>query len=84
MSREKQGYRDQLVYFKERLEELYPERTPIMLTTEQVAEVLGCNVKTVISNINKRYNPLPAKNIGTGRKIYRVAVTDLARWSIGG
>lgn len=84
MAREKQGYRDQLVYFKERLEELYPERTPIMLTTEQVAEVLGCNVKTVISNINKRYNPLPAKNIGTGRKIYRVAVTDLARWSIGG
>ena len=84
MSREKAGYRDHLAYIRERLEELYPGAAPIMLSTEQVAAVLGCNVKTVISNINKRYNPLPAKNIGSGRKIWRVAVTDLARWSIGG
>ena len=84
MAREKQGYRDQLVFFKEKLDELYPDKTPLMLTTEQVAAVLGCNIKTVIANINKRYNPLPAKNIGCGRKIYRVALTDLARWSIGG
>lgn len=84
MPREKLGYRDHLVFIKDKLDELYPGENLIMLTTEQVAAVLGCNVKTVISNINKRYNPLPAKNIGNGRKVYRVAVTDLARWSVGG
>lgn len=82
--REKEGYRDMLSLLRERVAELFPDKCGAMLSTEQVAAVLGCNVKTVVSNINKRYNPLPAKNIGQGRKIYRVAITDLARWSIGG
>lgn len=82
--REKMGYRDMLSYITERVAELYPDKCGAMLSTDQVAAVLGCNVKTVVANINKRYKPLPAKNIGNGRKVYRVAITDLARWSIGG
>jgi hypothetical protein len=82
MSREKEGFRDQLELVTRKIEEKYPNSLG-MLTTEQVADFLGCNVKTVLVNINRKNNPLPAKNIGTGRKIWRVPITGLARWSLG-
>ena len=82
MAREKEGYREQLELMTRRIEERFPGSLG-MLTTEQVAEFLECNVKTVLSNINKRYQPLPAKNIGTGRTIWRIPITGLARWSLG-
>lgn len=81
--RDKKGYREQLAYLTERIHELYGDNRLTMLSTEQVSEVIGCNVKTVVANINKARDPLPAKNIGIGRKVYRVAITELARWMVG-
>lgn len=83
MPREKIGYRDNLALITERITESFPESMGV-LTTEQVAAFLGCNVKTVLRNINKKYNPLPARNIGVGRNVYRIAITELARWTLGG
>lgn len=82
MAREKIGYRDNLAFITERISETFPDSMGV-LTTEQVAAFLGCNVKTVIRNIQKKYHPLPARNIGCGRTIYRVAITELARWTLG-
>lgn len=81
MAREKEGYREQLELITRKIEERFPESLG-MLTAEQVAEYLGCNVRTVHSNIKRRYNPLPAKNIAVGRTVWRIPVTGLARWSL--
>ena len=83
MAREKVGYRDNLALITERISETFPESMGV-LTTQQVATFLGCDVKTVLRNIQRRYNPLPARDIGTGRKVYRIAITELARWTLGG
>ena len=83
MAREKVGYRDNLALITERITESFPDSMGV-LTTQQVATFLGCDVKTVVRNIQKKYNPLPARNIGCGRTIYRVAITELARWTLGG
>ena len=82
MAREKEGYREHLELVTRKLEAQFPKSNG-MLTTEQVAEFLICTEKTVRKNINKKRNPLPAINIGVGRTLYRVPVTELARWSLG-
>ena len=82
MAREKEGYRDNLELITRKIEEKYPDSLG-MLTTEQTANFLGCNVKTVLRLIERKSNPLRAVNIGTGRNIWRVSVTELARWSLG-
>ena len=51
--REKLNYREQLEIITRKIEERFPESMG-MLTTEQVAEFLGCNVKTVLNNIHRR------------------------------
>ena len=81
MAREKEGYREQLELITRKIEERFPESMG-MLTPAQVAEFLGCNIKTVHNNINRRYNPLPAKNIAVGRTVWRIPITGLARWSL--
>lgn len=82
MSREKEGYRETLELITRKIEERFPQSMGV-LTAEQCAEFLGCNIKTVLNNINKRNNPIPAKNIGVGRVIWRVPITGLARWCCG-
>ena len=61
----------------------YPEKA--FLKPREAAEVLGCNIKTVYSCIERRYNPLPARNISNGikNKAYIIPVTELCRWSMG-
>ena len=83
MAREKIGYRDNLALITERISETFPNSMGV-LTTQQVATFLDCDVKTVLRNIQRRYNPLPARDIGNGRKVYRIAITELARWTLGG
>ena len=82
MAREKEGFRDQLELITRKIEERYPDSLG-MLTTEQVADYLGCTVKTVLNNINRRCDPLPAKNISVGRTVWRIPIISLARWSMG-
>lgn len=81
MAREKEGYRDNLELITRKIEERFPNSMG-MLTTEQVAEFLDCNVKTVLNNINRRTNALPARNIGNGRTVWRIPITGLARWTL--
>lgn len=83
MPREIAGFREQYEIALKRIEDLFPNAVG-MLTTAQAAEYLGCNIKTVIKLINKKHNPLPAKDIGIGRTVYRVPIANLVRWSIGG
>ena len=83
MAREKIGYRDNLALITERISETFPNSMGV-LTTQQVATFLDCDVKTVLRNIQRRCNPLPARDIGNGRKVYRIAITELARWTLGG
>ena len=81
MAREKEGYRENLELITRKIEERFPNSMG-MLTTEQVAEFLNCNVKTVLNNINRRINALPARNIGNGRTVWRIPITGLARWTL--
>lgn len=81
--REKQDYRTQLEIATRKIEERFPDSLG-MLTPKQAAEYLGCNIKTVHASILRRKDPLPATNIGAGRKIYRIPIASLARWSLGG
>ena len=81
--REKEGYREQLALITERITEAFPASLG-MLTVEQAAAFLQCDVKTVRRAITRRVNPLAAVNIGMGkRKQYRIAITTLARFSLG-
>lgn len=79
--REKQDYREQLEIVTRKIEEQFPDSMG-MLTAEQAAKYLGCDIKTVRSNIKRKVNPLPAKNIGIGRTVYRIPIASLARWSL--
>lgn len=83
MPREIASYREQYEVASRLIEKKYPNCTG-MLTTEQTADYLGCNVKTVLKLINRRTNPLPAKDVGVGRVIWRVPMAALVRWSVGG
>ena len=61
----------------------YPEKA--FLKPKEAAELLGCNIKTIYQCIERRYNPLPARNISGGikNKSYIIPVTELCRWSMG-
>ena len=80
MSRQAQGYYELL----ELVERKHPDKA--FLKPREVAELLGCNIKTVMAAINKKYNPLPARNVGGGikNKSYLVPVTEFCRWAITG
>lgn len=79
MSREIEGLNELIELVKKK----YPEKA--FLKPREVADVLGCNIKTVYQCIERRYNPLPARNISGGikNKSYIVPVTELCRWSMG-
>lgn len=77
---EKQGYREQL----EVLLKMFPNRTA--LNVQEVAKVMNCNERTVKAAIERRKDPLPARNIAQSsaqRKRYLIPITALARWQIG-
>lgn len=78
MAREKVDYREQLALVYEK----FPD-TNGYLKAEEVAVILGCNVKTVYERAKDRRNPLPSKNIGGTRKILRFPIAGLVRWSLG-
>lgn len=81
MPREKEGYREHLEYLVQKIDRSYPDAKG-MLSVEQVADILGCNEKTVLNCIHRRSNPLPAVNIASGRKLWKIPVTGLARWTL--
>lgn len=78
MSKQMQGYYEML----ELIEKKYPDRA--FLKPKEAAEIMGCNIKTVMVAINKRYNPLPARNVSSGikNKSYIIPVTELCRWAV--
>ena len=80
MSKQMQGYYEML----ELIEKKHPNKA--FLKPKEVAELMGCNIKTVVSAINKKHNPLPARNVGGGarNKSYIVPVTELCRWAVAG
>lgn len=79
MAREMEGLNELI----ELVTKKYPGKA--FLKPREAAEVLGCNIKTVYSCIERRYNPLPARNISAGikNKAYIIPVTELCRWSMG-
>lgn len=78
--REKEHYREQLALINEQ----YPDK--IMLTVAEASAVLGVCPRTVKAMIERKRNPLPAQNIGTGnkQKIYIIPKTAVASFSAGG
>lgn len=82
MAREKIDYREQIAFMYERINERFPGNLGY-LTAAEVAEVLGCNIKTVYERVKDARNPLPSKNIGGGKKTLRFPVASLVRWSLG-
>lgn len=77
MAREKAGYRDALEF----ITQMFPDR--VALKPSEVAEYLGVNIKTVTAAIQRKRDPLPAKDVGGGKKnhSYIIPITELARWS---
>lgn len=77
--REKEHYREQLELINER----YPEK--VTLTVAEAADLLGICPRTVKAMIERKSNPLPAQNIGTGKKqkIYIIPKTAIASFSAG-
>ncbi len=77
MAREKADYRTNLL----RINEMFPGAG--MLTVEEVASWLKVERRTVTALIERYRNPLPAVDVGAGKKnkIYRVSVEALARFS---
>jgi hypothetical protein len=43
------------------------------------------NIKTVIAAIERKYNPLPARNVSNGikNKSYIIPITTLCKWGEG-
>jgi hypothetical protein len=78
MSKAMQGYYELL----ELIEKKHPEKA--FLKPKEAAEIMGVNIKTIMTAINKKYNPLPARNVGAGvkNKSYIIPVTELARWAV--
>ena len=68
---------------RELINELYPGKA--FLKPKEAAAVLGVNIKTVVAAIERKYNPLPARNISNGikKKSYVIPVTELCRWGMG-
>lgn len=63
--------------------EMYPGRA--FLKKHEVARIMGVNIKTVTAAIERKYNPLPARNLSNGikRKTYIIPIDALCRWSEG-
>ena len=75
MGREKLDYRANIANIKE----AYPGVGA--LTVPQVAEWLGVDKRTVKVLIERRREPLPAVDVGSGKlKVYRVSIEALARF----
>jgi len=74
-----QGYYEML----ELIEKKYPDRA--FLKPKEAAEIMGCNIKTVMVAINRRHNSICARNIGSGlhNKSYIIPIPELIRWSLG-
>ena len=66
-----------------RINEKYPDRA--FLKPNEAAELMGLNIKTVIAAIERKYNPLPARNISNGikNKSYIIPITELCKWGCG-
>lgn len=75
MPKEKTDYRANIANIKE----MFPNVGA--LTVEQVAKWMSVDRRTVKLLIQRRYNSLPAIDIGVGKnKVYRVSVEALARF----
>lgn len=75
MPKEKTDYRANIANIKE----MFPNAGA--LTVEQVAKWMSVDRRTVKLLIQRRYNSLPAIDIGVGKnKVYRVSVEALARF----
>lgn len=63
--------------------ERYPNRA--FLKPKEVAELMGVNIKTVVAAIERKHNPLPARNISNGikNKSYIIPITELCKWGMG-
>ena len=70
---EKSGYREQL----ELLKELFPGK--VAISVRQAAQVLGCDVHTAYSSVNRSKDPLPTKKIG-GKLV--VPISLFANWLV--
>lgn len=79
MARQMEGYYEML----EMIEKKYPGK--LFLKPKEAAEITGCNIKTIVSAINKKYNPLPARNVGGGiqNKSYIIPISEFIRWCLG-
>lgn len=79
MARETEGLSELIELVRKK----YPDKA--FLKPREVAEVLGCNIKTVYNCIERRYNPLPSRNVSSGikHKAYIIPVTELCRWAMG-
>lgn len=79
MAREMEGLKELI----ELVNQKYPDR--LFLKPQEAADIIGCNRKTVVAAIERRYNPLPARNVSAGikNKSYIIPVTELCRWSLG-
>lgn len=76
MAREKEFYRDNLALLSEK----YPGRSA--LTVEEAAKELGISRKSVTAAIERRVNPLPARDVSRGKlnRVYRIPITAIASW----
>lgn len=68
---------------KELISELYPGRA--FLKPKEAAAVMGVNIKTVIAAIERKYNPLPARNVSSGikNKSYIIPIPEFCKWGRG-
>lgn len=76
MAREKETFRDTLALLCER----YPNRSA--LTVDEAARELGMSRKSVTAAIERRVNPLPARDVSRGKlnRVYRIPITAIANW----
>ena len=68
---EKAGYREAYNMLREK----FPDK--LAIDTDEVAAILGVDIKTVYAALKRRNNPLPGKKI-CGKWI--IPVSELARW----
>ena len=68
---EKAGYREAYNMLREK----FPDK--VALDADEVAAILGADIKTVYAAFKRRNNPRPAKKL-CGKWV--VSITELARW----
>ena len=78
MSKAMEGYYELL--------ELVEKKCPgkIFIRPREAAELAGCDIKTIMAAIKRKYNPLPARNVSKGIKnaSYIIPITEFVRWSL--